>query len=183
MRDAVLSAVAELILSEGAGAVTALRVSQQADVARSTIYDHWPTPEALVLDAIDMVTGPQESTVTTGDLEADLLEGLHYLRDRLERRPFRIWFATLLDHANREEDFAAAQIRFVTGVLRPVSEIISAAQDHGELTDDIDAAETAMQLAAPILSLHVLLRTTATDEQIAQTITQFLTNHASSTSD
>lgn len=183
MRDAVLSAVAELILSEGAGAVTALRVSQQADVARSTIYDHWPTPEALVLDAIDMVTGPQESTVTTGDLEADLLEGLHYLRDRLERRPFRIWFATLLDHANREEDFAAAQIRFVTGVLRPVTEIISAAQDHGELPDDIDAAETALQLAAPILNLHVLLRTTATDSQIAETITQFLTNNASSTPD
>ena len=183
MRDAVMSAVAGLILSEGAGAVTAVRVSRLAGVARSTIYDHWPTPEALVLAAIDMVTGPQESTVTTGDLEVDLLEGLHYLRDRLERRPFRIWFATLLDHANREEDFAAAQIRFVTGVLRPVAEIISAAQDRGELPDDIEAAETALQLAAPILGLHVLLRAAATDAQIAETITQFLTNHARSTPD
>ncbi len=183
MREAVLSAVAELILSEGAGAVTALRVSQQAGVARSTIYDHWPTPEALVLDAIDMVTGPQEQAATSGELEADLLEGLHHLRDRLERRPFRIWFATLLDHANRKEEFAAAQVRFVTGVLRPVSEIISAAQDRGELPNEIDAAETAMQLAAPILSLHVLRRTTATDEQIAETIAQFLTNHASSNPD
>ena len=179
MRDAVLSAVAELILSEGAGAVTALRVSQRAGVARSTIYDHWPTSEALVLDAIDMVTGPQAPITITSNLEADLLSALAQLRDRLEQRPFRIWFATLLDHGNREEAFAAAQVRFVLGVLRPVSEIISDAQRRGELPDDIDAADTAAQLAASILSLHILLRSTASDEQIAHTITQFLAAHAS----
>lgn len=174
MRDAVLTAVAELILTEGAGAVTALRVSQRADVARSTVYDHWPTSEALVLDAIDMVIAPQASITTTGDLEADLLNGLISLRDRLERRPFRIWFATLLDHGNREAAFAAAQTRFVTGVLRPVSEIINAAQIRGELSEDIDCIATSMQLASPILTQHVLLRSTCSDELIAETITQFL---------
>lgn len=183
MRDAVLTAVAELILAEGAGAVTASRVSQRAEVARSTIYDHWPSSEALVLDAIDMVTGPQASIEITGDLEADLVSTLLHLRDRLERRPFRIWFATLLDHANRDDAFAAAQIRFVTGVLRPVVEIINAAQLRGELPDDIDAAETAVQLTATILSLHVLLRTAASDEQIADTINQFLTSHELRTPD
>ena len=183
MRDAVLSAVAELILSEGAGAVTALRVSQGAGVARSTIYDHWPTSESLVLDAIDMVTGPQAPITTTGELGSDLLSALVQLRDRLEHRPFRIWFATLLDHGNRDEAFAAAQVRFVQGVLRPVSEIISDAQRRGELPDDIDAADTAVQLAASILSLHVLLRSTASDEQIARTITQFLASHARGTPD
>ena len=76
MREAVLSAVAELILTEGAGAVTALRVSQRAGVARSTIYDHWPTSEALVLDAIDMVIAPQAPITTTADLGADLLSAL-----------------------------------------------------------------------------------------------------------
>ena len=178
MRDAVLTAVAELILSEGAGAVTALRVSQQAGVARSTIYDHWPTSESLVLDAIDMVIGPQAPTTIGADVAADLLSALLSLRDRLEQRPFRIWFATLLEHGNREAAFAAAQIRFVTGVLRPVGEIISAAQRRGELPEDIDAAETAAQLAAPILSLHVLLRSTASDEQVAESITRFLASQA-----
>ena len=177
MRNAVLTAVAELILTEGAGAVTASRVSQRAEVARSTIYDHWPSSEALVLDSIDMVTGPQASIEITGDLEADLVSTLFHLRDRLERRPFRIWFATLLDHANREDAFAAAQVRFVTGVLRPVVEVITAAQRRGELPDDIDAAGTAVQLTATILNLHVLLRTTASDEQITEAIAQFLTSH------
>ena len=179
MRDAVLTAVAELITNEGAGSVTALRVSKRADVARSTIYDHWPTSEALVLDAIDMVIAPQASITTTGDLEADLHNALLSLRDRLEKRPFRIWFATLLDHGNRDPAFAAAQIRFVTGVLGPLSEIITAAQRRGQLTDDIDAADTAVHLAAPILTHHVLLRSTASDEQITETISQFLTSQTS----
>ena len=183
MREAVLTAVAGLILTEGAGAVTALRVSQAAGVARSTVYDHWPTSEALVLDAIDMVSAPQAPTAVTADLEADLRRALIGLRDRLEGRPFRIWFATLLDHGNREGAFAAAQVRFVTGVMRPVVEIIATAQDRGELADHIDADGAAVQLAAPILSQHVLLRSTASDEQIAETITQFLAGHASNTLD
>lgn len=62
------------------------------------------------------------------------------------------------------------------GVVRPVHELITTAQGRGELTDDIDAEETAMQLAAPVLSQHVLLRSRASDEQIAKTITQFLSN-------
>ena len=45
IRDIVLPAVIELLLAEGAGAVTALRVSEQAGVARSTIYQHWPDPQ------------------------------------------------------------------------------------------------------------------------------------------
>ena len=119
MRDAVFSAVAKLILTEGAGAVTALRVSKEAGVARSTIYAHWPTSEALVLDAIDTVITPRRPTEVTDDLRADLVRVLVGLRDRLEHRPFRIWFATLLDHGNRDEAFAAAQERLVTATLRP----------------------------------------------------------------
>lgn len=182
MRDAVLNAVAELITSEGAGSVTALRVSQRAGVARSTIYDHWPTPEALVLDAIDMVIAPKAPVTTTKDLEADLLNALLSLRDRLENRPFRIWFATLLDHGNRDSAFAEAQIRFVNGVLGPVSEIISAGQRSGQLADDIDPADTAMQLAAPILTHHVMLRSAASEEQITETISEFLNSHRVNTS-
>lgn len=178
MREAVLTSVAELVLTEGAGAVTALRVSEHACVARSTIYDHWPKSDTLLLDAIDMVIAQQVATTITDDLGADLLTALTGLRDRLERRPFRIWFATLLDHANRDAAFAAAQLRFVTGVLQPVSDVVAAAQSRGDVGDDLDADAAAAQLGAPILTSNVLLRATASDDQIATTITHFLADHA-----
>ena len=55
-----------------------------------------------------------------------------------------------------------------------MSGVISTAQGRGELSEEIDCTETAAQLAAPILTQHVLLRTTCSDEQIAETISQFL---------
>lgn len=178
MRDAVLSSVVELTLTEGAGAVTALRVSEHACVARSTIYEHWPTSDALLLDAIDMVIAPHTPVTATDDLGADLYTALTNLRERLQRQPFRIWFATLLDHANRDEAFAAAQLRFVTGVLQPTTDLIAAAQNRREIDDDLDISQATAQLAAPILTLHVLLRAAASDDLIAATITHFLTDHA-----
>lgn len=181
MRDAVFAAVAQLILTEGAGAVTALRVSKRAGVARSTIYEHWPTSEDLVLDAIDRVIAQPAATTVTADLGADLVRVLTGLRDRLERKPFRIWFATLLDHGNRDPAFAEAQIRFVTGVLRSTIDVVAAAKDRGELDHDLDATETAAQLAAPIFTQHVLLRSTASDDQIADTVARYLTGHPTNT--
>lgn len=178
MRDAVLSSVVDLVLTEGAGAVTALRVSERACVARSTIYEHWPTSDALLLDAIDMVIAPHAATTITEDLAADLRLALNALRERLERRPVRVWFATLLDHANRDSAFAAAQSRFVAGVLQPISDVINAARDRGELDDEFDSVHAAAQLAAPILTPHVFLRVTASDTEIDSGITHFLAEHA-----
>ena len=174
MREAVLDAVIELVLTEGAGVVTALRVSERAGVARSTIYDHWPTPEALLLEAIDMVIAPHAPTAVTGDLEADLTTALDGLRQRLTNRPFRVWFATLLDHANRDETFAAAQQRFVNGVLQPISDTLTAAKNRGELADHVDVDQAAAQLAAPILTQHVMLRATATDALVKSATKHFL---------
>ena len=174
MREAVLNAVIELVLTEGAGAVTALRVSEQAGVARSTIYEHWPAPDALLLDAIDKVMTPHAATAVTGDLEADLTAALNGLRRRLAHRPFLVWFATLLDHANRDETFAAAQQRFVYGVLQPVVDTLVAARDRGELADDLDVGQAAAQLAAPILTQHVMLRGTASDALVGVTTKHFL---------
>lgn len=174
MRDAVLGAVIELVLTEGAGAVTALRVSERAGVARSTIYEHWPAPEALLLDTIDKIMTPHAPTAITDDLEADLITALTGLRLRLTDQPFLIWFATLLDHANRDKAFAAAQRRFVNGVLQPISDILTAAKGRGELAGGLDVGQASARLAAPILTQHVMLRSTASDDVVTTTTKHFL---------
>ncbi len=174
VRDAVLTAVIELVLTEGAGAVTASRVSEQANVHRSTIYGHWPDADTLLLDAIDRVMAPHTASAITDDLEADLTTALIGLRQRLTDQPVLIWFATLLDHANRDETFAAAQQRFINGILQPISDILTAAKKRGDLAHDLAVAQIAAQLAAPILTDHVMLRTTTSDTVITTTIKYFL---------
>ncbi len=174
IRDIVLPAVVELLLADGAGAVTALRVSENAGVARSTIYQHWPTPHALLLDAIDRMMTPHIPTSITDDLQDDLTTALATLRRRMTKQPFRALFATLLDYANRDRAFVAAQRRFVGGVLQPIRDVLTAATQRGDLLPTVDVDEAAAQLAGPMFAQHVMLRTTISDELIADTISRFL---------
>ena len=180
MREAVLTAVVDLVVSEGAGAVTALRVADRACVARSTIYQHWPTSAALIRDAIDRIITPNAQITITGDVQADLSTALFSLRERLERRPFRIWVATLLNHANTDPEFVETQVRFVTGVLRPLRDVVEDAVKHGDLQVDLDLDAATTRLAAPVLTEHVLLHRPASDASVSDTVNAFLRDHAAS---
>lgn len=176
IRDIVLQAVIELLVAEGAGAVTALRVSEHAGVARSTIYQHWPDQNNLLLDAIDRIMIPDVPTSITNNLEEDLTTALANLRRRMTKQPFRALFATLLDHANRDKAFVAPQRRFVNGVLQPIRKILTAATQRGDLPSVDDVDETAAQLAGPLFTQHIMLRTTISDQLIANTTQHFLAN-------
>ena len=174
IRDIVLPAVFELLLAEGVGAVTALRVSRHAGVARSTIYQHWPDQQTLLLDAIDRIITPDVPTSITDSLEDDLATVLGTLRKRITKQPFRALFATLLDHANRDRAFVSAQRRFVKGVLQPIRDVLTASVQRGDLPPTVDVDEAVVQLAGPIFTQHVMVRAAVSDELIANTIRQFL---------
>lgn len=177
IRDIVLPAVIELLLAEGAGAVTALRVSEHAGVARSTIYQHWPDRHILLLDAIDRITAPHVPTSISGNLEDDLTAVLISLRKRITRQPFRALFATLLDQANRDRAFVTAQRRFVRGVLQPIRDVLVASAQRGDLAPTVDVDDAAVQLAGPIFTQHIMLRNTINDELITSAVKHFLLQH------
>jgi len=177
IRDIVLPAVIELLLAEGGGAVTALRVSEHAGVARSTIYQHWPDQHTLLLDAIDRIMTPHTPTTITNNLKDDLTTSLANLRRRMTWQPFRALFSTLLDHANRDQAFVAAQHRFVSGVLEPIRDILTTATQRGDLPSTLDIDEAIAQLAGPMFTQHIMLRTTISDQLITKTTKHFLLQH------
>ncbi len=174
VRDVILDAAIDLLIREGAGSLTAVRIAAETGVARTTIYRHWSNPTALLLDAIDRVVSPHVPTVITVDLEGDLTTALSNLRMRMTKRPFRIVFAALLDHANRQREAVAAQRRFVDGVVQPIHDILTAAKGRGDLPSTIDVETASAQLAGPLFLRHVMLRTSISDGLIRQTITHFL---------
>ena len=181
VRDIVLSAVIELLLAEGAGAITPLRVSDHAGVARSTIYQHWPNQHALLLDAIDRIMTPDVTTTITSNLRDDLDTALVNLKKRMTKQPFRTLFATLLDHANRDLAFVAAQHSFVNGVLQPIRDILTDAVRRGDLLPTLDVDKAVAQLAGPIFMQHIMLRTTISDELVTNTARDFLASLESAT--
>jgi AcrR family transcriptional regulator len=174
VRQIVVDAAAGLLVREGAGAVTAVRIVADTGIARTTIYRHWPDSTALLLDAIDQVVRPHVPTAITDNLEADLIVALTNLQMRMRKKPFRFVFTALLDHANRDQKLVPAQRRFVNGVLQPMRDIITAALQRGDLPSSVHVETACAQLAGPLVLQHVMLRSTISDELISETITQFL---------
>ena len=174
VRHVILDAATDLLIREGASALTAVRIAEETGVARTTIYRHWADHTALLLDTIDRVVSPHAPTSITDNLEEDLTTALSSLRTRMTKRPFRIIFGALLDHANRNREAVAAQRRFVNGVLQPIHDILAAAKGRGDLPSTVDVEIASAQLAGPLFHQHVILRTTISDELIRQAITGFL---------
>ena len=174
VRQIVVDSAAGLLIREGASAVTAVRIAEDTGVARTTIYRHWPTAPALLLDAIDKVVRPHTPTRITDDLEADLMAALGNLQMRMTKNPFRLVFTALLDHANRDQVLVAAQRRFANGILRPIQDIIAAAVQRGDLPSTVQVETASAQLAGPLFLQHLMLRATISEELISATVTQFL---------
>jgi len=174
VRQIIVDSAAGLLIREGAGAVTAVRIAEDTGVARTTIYRHWPKSTALLLDAIDRVVRPHVPTTITDDLEADLVVALTNLKMRMSKNPFRLVFTALLDHANRDRELVAAQRRFVNGILQPIEDVITAALQRGDLPSTVHVETASAQLAGPLFLQHVMLRTTISEALIGDTITQFL---------
>ena len=174
VRRIIVDSAAGLLIREGAGAVTAVRIAEDTGVARTTIYRHWPKTTALLLDAIDRVVRPHVPTRITDNLEADLLAALTNLQMRMTKNPFRLVFTALLDHANRDRVFVAAQRRFANGILQPIQDIITAALQRGDLPCTVHVDTASAQLAGPLFLQHVMLRTTISEQLICETVTQFL---------
>ena len=172
--EIILDAAAELLVREGANAVTAVRIAEETGVARTTIYRHFATPSGLLLDAIDRVVTPHIPTKITDDLREDLITALSNLRMRMTKRPFRLVFTALLDHANRDGGLVAAQRRFVNGVLQPIQDVLAAALQRGDLPSTLDLETASAQLAGPLFLQHVMLRTIISEPLISETVTQFL---------
>lgn len=177
VRKIVLDAATDLLIDQGHHAVTPQRVSTETGVARSTIYRLWPDPVSLLLDAIDRVLAPDHAASTVGDLRVDLATALENLRLRLNRRPFRVIFAALLDHATRSSDLIPAQRRFVAGVTAPLRNIVAGAIDDGRLDPSTKPDEAVAQLAGPIFHRHLIVRARISDELIANTVDGFVATH------
>ena len=177
VRQAILDAAVEVLLSRGAQHVTASRVAEQANVARTTIYRHWPDQPTLLLATIDSLTAPHSPAVSRGPLEVDLRADLHRLRTRLVTRDVRAVFAALALHAVDDSAFAAAQRRFVARLAQPMVDTLRAAQERGDLDASLDCEFEATVLTAPLLSEHLLGHNEIEDRLLDEVGSRWLAAH------
>lgn len=175
VRSLILSTCVDVLLNNGAHEVTVSNIAERADVARTTIYRHWPDQRSLLLATIENLTTPRRIETTTGPLDDDILTALRRLRERLARRDVRSVFGALAGHATQDDAFADAQQLFVRQLAQPMVTILEAAQERGELGIDVNCQFEANLLAGPILHQHLALHDEVTEELINEVAQRWLT--------
>lgn len=148
-RRTVLDTALGLLEESGVGGFRVDEVARRSGVAKTTIYRHWRTREALVLDACAKL-GDEQTVPDTGDLSGDLHAYLTTIAELLQTANWSAVVPSIVDTAERDADFAAVHGEIQRGHAAPVLAIVQRAVARGELPADADPATIAAVLLGPL---------------------------------
>jgi AcrR family transcriptional regulator len=174
-RDRVLTTTFELLGENGVGGLSVDEVSRRSGVAKTTIYRHWPTREALVVDACSRISAEQE-VPDTGSLEGDVIAILSNLAHLLSTARWASVLPSIVDVAERDPEFADIHRRIQHGHAEPLREVIERAAGRGELAIAVDRSTMIAALMGPLFYRRWFSREPI-DDQFVKTITRNVINH------
>jgi AcrR family transcriptional regulator len=148
-RHAVLTAALELLGESGVGGFRVDEVARRSGVAKTTIYRHWPTREALVVDTCSQLSAEQEIP-DTGSLEGDLTAILTNIAHLLQTANWSAVLPSIIDSAERDPEFAEIVTRIQHGHAAPLREVLQRATSKGELPAHTDLSTTVAALLGPL---------------------------------
>ena len=154
-RNKLISAAAEILGSHGVGALSAEEVARRSGVAKTTLYRHFGTTDALVFATVQANVAAREGP-DTGTLRGDLAE-IHrtYLlvAEAQQSRELFAWMVArgIEDPANRE---LFRQVR-----VQPRGPTVLALQRaiaRGELAPDLDMDLAMHVIQGPLISMRIV---------------------------
>ncbi|WP_339322760.1 TetR/AcrR family transcriptional regulator [Paenibacillus sp. FSL W8-0194] len=148
-RHNVLTTAFELLSEGGVGGFTVDEVARRSGVAKTTIYRHWPTREALVIDACSRMIAEQE-TPDTGSLEGDITAILMEIAHLLPTANWSFVLPSIVDTAERNPEFAEIHSRIQRGHAAPLREALQRAIERGELAAHTDVSTIVAALMGPL---------------------------------
>src|SRR5208337_2680176 len=109
-KEAVLATTHQLMSEAGLGGVSIDAVSKRSGVSKTTIYRHWPSRSALLLDACSTMGAPME-TPDTGSLRGDVMVLATQLAEHLCTARWAAVLPSIVDAAERDSELAELQTR------------------------------------------------------------------------
>jgi len=145
----VLAETYRQLAASGIGGVSIDEITRHSGVSKTTIYRHWPSRSALLIDACSRLGGAMEAP-DTGSLEGDLQRLLTALADQLSSANWSSVYPSIIDAAERDPELRAMQAALHRGFMEPFSIAIERARTRGDIAD---ACETSDVIAMAIGSL------------------------------
>lgn len=168
-RHTVLTATFELLYEGGVGGFSVDEVARRSGVAKTTIYRHWPTREALVIDACSRMIGAEQVVPDTGSLHGDLTAILAKIADQLQTANWSSVLPSIVDVAERDSEFALIHSRIQHGHAAPLREVLERAISNDELSASADISTITAALLGPLFYRRWFSRQPI-DDQFIETI-------------
>jgi AcrR family transcriptional regulator len=148
-KEAGLAATHELLTETGLGGISVDAVARRSGVAKTTIYRHWPSGSALVLDACSrMRTRPE--IPDTGSLKKDLLALSTDLANRLHSARWSSVLPSIIDAAERDPELAELHARLHADLIVAFQTVVERGQRRGELSPGRDPSQVVASVLGPL---------------------------------
>ncbi|MFE2225094.1 TetR/AcrR family transcriptional regulator [Streptomyces kronopolitis] len=167
-RSRVLTVARELLPQVGPTGLTYALLAERADVTRQTLYRHWPSRAALLVDLI--LEGPDFGNYPEpgSDVRTVATEWLKSLRAGISEPAIRTAVLAVTAQADHDPDSAQALARIGQDRLAALNILLAPSGTQ------IDGPEFTL-LYGPVLARLFLDRSHVSDEFIDTAVTQWLT--------
>jgi AcrR family transcriptional regulator len=148
-RAAVLTETYRQLTQAGIGGFSIDELSRRSGVAKTTIYRHWPSRSALIIDACSRL-GSAIIPSDTGSLRGDIKALATYLAEQLRTAAWTSVYPSVIDAAEREPEIAAMQSALHKGLMAPFETVIERAKARGEMRAEKPSADLTAAIVGPL---------------------------------
>ncbi|MDQ1425221.1 MAG: hypothetical protein QOD72_2719, partial [Acidimicrobiaceae bacterium] len=169
-RQCILQATVQLMAERGVPAVSIEAIAERSGVAKTTIYRHWPTREALVTDAWMSVGFPEPKTAPPADLDERVAQIAQAVGTRISTPPMSVLLPDLLAAAERDPKMREMKDGLLRTRRRPIFDALQEAAQSGALPPDIDVELLVALIVGPIYYRRLILQQPVTNEFVERVV-------------
>jgi AcrR family transcriptional regulator len=172
-RQRVLRAALAVLDEHGLAGFTMEAVARRAGASKATLYRHWSTAGALLIDAMDAAFQPFP-TPDTGRVETDVAHLLRAFVAMLENTPFPRLLAAFIDAAERDPALAQLHADLTNRRREPMLVVLNRARERGQLPDHVDPEIATDLLTSPFFYRRFVAHRTIPPELVDKIIEHVL---------
>ena len=162
-RQAALEATVDLVLANGIEAVTFEDVAARSGVAKTTLYRHFGSKQAMVVEAARSCF-VLHATPDTGDLAQDLRSIFEQGKRAEEERRVPDLIPALVAAGDRDPELGALVAQMLEEKRRPIRTVLQLAQLRGEIGRHVDLDVAYTLVVGPFVMRRMIDRIDITDD-------------------
>lgn len=126
-----------MLADQGVSGFTIEAVAQRAGASKATVYRHWRSQGALLVDAMGLTFQPFPAPAN-GQLRADLIELVSRAEAVLSGQPFPQLMAAFIDAAERDPTLSRLHVEITERRREPLQHVLAEARHRNEIPANAD---------------------------------------------